>query len=472
MQTPELWLHQKLAIEKAKTCSDLCLFFDPGLGKTRTTLEILRHVYNTHRTIYRTLIIAPKSVVTNWQREFIKYTKIPPEKVHVLKGTVAQKAKFYLENEGIFVTNFDALAFAPMDTTLIKNPPNILVVDESHRAKNSTSKRTKVLSKVSLAMSKLPVKHRYLLTGTPVLNSEIDLYSQFVILHQAKAFGALNFYAFRATYFQDKNAYMPKKSHFPCWVPRKGAREKLKALIEPYVITAKKEECLDLPPLIYKEIDVELSPKQRQAYESMKKDFIAFTEKGAAVAQLAITKALRLQQILSGFLILEDGTINVFKDNNRAEVLADLMADIVPFEKIIVWSIFKQDYVTIRKICADLKIKYAEVTGEVSDKQKELDMFEQDPECRVMIASQAAGGVGVNMIAASTMIYYSKGYSLEHDLQSEARNYRGGSEIHKKITRIDLVARGTVDEIVNKALKDKSDLAKDITQLRNLLIRN
>jgi SNF2 family DNA or RNA helicase len=204
----------------------------------------------------------------------------------------------------------------------------------------------------------------------------------------------------------------------------------------------------------------------------MKKDFIAFTDKGTAVANLAITKALRLQQILSGFLILDDGTINVFKDNNRAEVLADIVADLVPFEKIIVWSIFKQDYVTIRKICSDLKLKYAEVTGEISDKQKEIDMFEKDPECRVMIASQAAGGVGVNMIEASTMIYYSKGYSLEHDLQSEARNYRGGSEKHKKITRIDLVARGTVDEIVNKALKDKSDLAKDITKLRDLLIRN
>jgi len=87
----------------------------------------------------------------------------------------------------------------------------------------------------------------------------------------------------------------------------------------------------------------------------------------------------------------------------------------------------------------------------------------------VIIANPAAGGVGISLIQASYAIYYSKGFSLEADLQSEARNHRGGSEMHEKITRIDLVARGTIDEVVNEALKSKLNVAEQILEKRNQL---
>ena len=86
-----------------------------------------------------------------------------------------------------------------------------------------------------------------------------------------------------------------------------------------------------------------------------------------------------------------------------------------------------------------------------------------------MVASQAAGGTGVNLTAANYMIYFSRGYSLEHDLQSEARAYRGGSERHTSITRIDLVSEGTLDVAVLKALQSKKDLSTDILQLATML---
>jgi SNF2 family DNA or RNA helicase len=283
-----------------------------------------------------------------------------------------------------------------------------------------------------------------------------------------KTFGT-NYFKFRGRYFRDKNAYMPKTRHFPDWVAKDGADEEIKSLISHVSVTAKKESCLDLPPLVYTEVDVELSSEQKKLYNSMKKEFIAFCGEKAAVANLAITKALRLQQILSGFLKLEDGSIHKCKENPRADTLTELIEDISPNEKIIVWSIFHHDYELIENILKKLDINYATVTGLTKDKQAEIDRFETDPKCRVMVASQSAGGTGINLIQASTMIYYSKNYSLEHDLQSEARNFRGGSEIHKKITRIDLVARGTVDEIVLKALRDKKDLASNIIALKELL---
>lgn len=120
-------------------------------------------------------------------------------------------------------------------------------------------------------------------------------------------------------------------------------------------------------------------------------------------------------------------------------------------------------------MCKKLEIQYAELTGQITDKQSEIDRFQNDRSCRVMIASQAAGGTGVNLTEASYMVYYSRGYSLEHDMQSEARAYRGGSEKHKSITRIDLIADGTLDNAVLKALQGKKDLSTDILQLAKML---
>jgi len=81
-----------------------------------------------------------------------------------------------------------------------------------------------------------------------------------------------------------------------------------------------------------------------------------------------------------------------------------------------------------------------------------------------MIANQKAGGVGLNLIEASYCVYYTRSYSLEDDLQSEARNYRGGSEVHKKVTRIDLVTQGSVDQLILNALEKKQDLAENILE--------
>ena len=91
-----------------------------------------------------------------------------------------------------------------------------------------------------------------------------------------------------------------------------------------------------------------------------------------------------------------------------------------------------------------------------------MNAFRTDPEVGVMIANQGAGGVGVNLVEAGYSIYYSKGFKLEDDLQSEARNYRGGSEIHEKVTRIDLVATGTIDELVTEALENKMQISENI----------
>lgn len=469
-EIPSLWKHQIEAVELGKKTPDIALLMDMGVGKTRTALEILRARINENRRILRTLIIGPAAVLHNWRNEIAMYTKIPLDRVFVLQGSIAEREKIVsvLPKESIFITNYEGFANSKFGNAFIYHPPEFLILDEAHRVKGVSALRTKTLIKISDSMNNLPVKYRMMLTGTPVLNNELDLFAQYRILDGGKRLGK-NFFQFRAQYFEDKNRYMPKHAHFPKWVPKASSRDMLKAKIGEISIHASKDECLDLPPLVRVTVPVELGHDQKKAYMDMKQEFLAFCDKGVAVAQLAITKALRMQQILSGFLKLEDGQIHRFEVNPRAKALLELLEDIAPQHKVIVWSIFHEDHEVVRKSCQELKLEYAELTGQITDKQSEIDRFQKDENCRVMIASQAAGGTGVNLTEASYMVYYSRGYSLEHDMQSEARAYRGGSEKHKSITRIDIIADGTIDNAVLKALQAKKDLSTDILQLANMI---
>jgi SNF2 family DNA or RNA helicase len=467
---PPLWEHQKIGIELGKKNPDCALLFEMGTGKTRTALEILRARMNENKKILRTLIVGPSAVVYNWRDEIKKYTGIPLEKVFVLQGSIAERLQMVkvLPKDSIFITNYEAFANSKFVDAFLFFPPEFLILDESHRVKGPSAIRTKALFKLSDKMGNLSVKYRMLLTGTPVLNNEMDLFAQYRILDGGKRLGK-NFFEFRARYFEDKNKFMPKHSHFPKWVTKQTSKDVLKKLISEISMHAAKDECLDLPPLVRSTVSIDMGAEQKKAYNDMKNEFLAVCKSGVAVATLAITKALRMQQILSGFLKLEDGTIHRFNTNPRAAALEELLEDITPKNKVIVWSIFHEDHEVVRNICKKLKIGYAELTGEVKDKQSQINLFQNDDSVRVMVASQAAGGTGVNLTAANYMVYYSRGYSLEHDMQSEARAYRGGSERHTSITRIDLVNEGTLDVAVLKALQGKKDLSQDILQLATMI---
>jgi SNF2 family DNA or RNA helicase len=201
----------------------------------------------------------------------------------------------------------------------------------------------------------------------------------------------------------------------------------------------------------------------------MKRDFIAYVNDKACVANLAITKALRLQQIVSGFITLEgadggDRTNVAIKDNPRAQALKALLEDIAPAHKSLVWCVFRENYAAVRAVCDELCLRYVEVHGEVpaAARQKAVDLFNTDPDVRVFLGHPGSAGIGINLVSASYSIFYSRTFSLEQDLQAEARNYRGGSEIHEKVTRIDLVARGTIDEVITSKLAAKVDVSEQV----------
>lgn len=475
----KLWKHQEDAIKASIYQPDLGLFFEQGTGKTRTIIEVIRRKFAATGAVRKTLILCPVIVCQNWKDEFAMYSKINPKDILVLTKSGKDRAKKMLYACGetlsqakIIITNYEAMEMNEFYEMLQHWKPEILVCDESQRLKNPDSKRAKRL--LPLADNST---HNYILTGTPILNSAMDIYMQFRVLDRGETFGR-NFYSFRAAYFEDKNQrFKGKQSYFPKWEIRDDAYASIQEKISQKALRVLKKDCLTLPPFVRQIRYAELSVQQNKAYKEMLNEYITFIEsqKGpaAVVAQLAVTKALRLQQIVSGFAKDDAGNIHRL-EAPRLKVTRELLEDLTPHHKVIIWAEFHENYKMLQELCESMKIGYREIHGGVSHKDRIENMhaFRSDPTVRVMVANQGAGGVGINLVEASYAIYYSKGFKLENDLQSEARNYRAGSESHEKVTRIDIVAKGTIDELIAEALTNKQNISERILswnqQLQNM----
>lgn len=490
------WKHQLDAIARARVVTDLFLIHEMGTGKTGTTINILREHYARQKCLMKTLVLVPIVAVRNWQDEFKLHSKIRPDDIIPLVGSGKKRVQRFLDqavdpktqtliNPRIFITNYEAMEMDELHKLICQWQPEILVCDESHKLKSIKSKRAaKVIDLLGeeAIIGKNPpeytrkVKHVYNLTGTPILNSAMDVFNQYRVLDSGATFGR-NFYEFRGRYFEDANAGMPAHLRFPKWEARPETYASLSERMYTKAHRALKKDCLDLPDIVFEKIHVELGKEQRRLYEEMKQEYITWilehkhsTEPRAVVAQMAITKALRLQQIVSGFCKTEEGIEIEIKDNPRLAVTAELLEELTPRHKVIIWASFKQNYKQLARVCTERGIPYVELHGGITatDKNENIKRFQRDSQCRVIIANQRAGGIGVNLVEDATIVaagqcsyslFYSRNFSYEDDAQAQSRNHRGGSEVYESVTRIDLVAPGTIDELALQALANKQQIA-------------
>lgn len=479
----ELWKHQEVAISRAALQRDLALFHDPGTGKTRTTIEILRGRFNQARRIERTLILGPLIVAEQWKRQFLQYSKTPAEKILVLTGPGAKRLKQLAEAQRkhptgfIVITNYDALAaIKGFAEALEAWAPEILICDESHRMKDPTTVRFGKLRPIADQAS-----HRYMLTGSPILNSPMDIFGQLRLLNKGESFMGydpkkgkrlpMTFFQFRNHYFYDANAAMPAHIRFPNWKVRPGSMEDFKKILEAAAVQAKKEECLDLPPLVETVIPIELGKQQRVAYEAMRDEYVAHVKDQTITASLAITQSLRMQQILNGFVQASpDHEPQYFDEVPRMDALKEKVADLVAQgQKVIVWTHFVPTYKWIEKELNKLKIECLFLTGKESAKVKNENVlqFAAEGGPPVVVCNPQAVGLGVELTAAKSAIYFARTYSRDHQIQTAARNYRGGSEIHDCVTHYDLRAEGTVDDVIANALAGKANIAETLLAWAN-----
>lgn len=474
------WAHQLEGIRRALPQKSYGFFYEQGTGKTGTIINTLRYKFQEAGKILPTVIYGPPIIVENWCDEWQMHSKLSKYDVVPLVGSGEKRLNTFTKGAydkngnaltKVFVTNYESLLMKPLMSAIKKWEPKALVFDECHRLKNYKAKRSKEADTLANPIA-TPRPLVYLSSGTPILNSPMDIFQQYLIMDGGKTFGR-NFFAFRGKYFRDRNSGMPKDRYFPKWEVMTTEKDGFDALGEISRLLALSsmrvlaKDCLDLPPEIDQIIKVGMTPDQSRMYKEMKNEFITFLGDKACTANIALTKALRLMQIASGFVSVksqdeeENGPVlHSIKETPKTQALKAMLEDLTPNHKVLVWAVWKENYGQIRQVCEELGIESVEVHGGISPnkKQEAIFDFKNDPKKRVYIGHPGSGGIGVNLVVAPYDITYSRTFSLEYWSQARKRNHRGGSEIHEKVTHYNLVCENTIDELVVKKLALKIEI--------------
>ena len=424
-----------------------------GMG-TGKTLSVLLTVGNEgHKTV---LVLCPKSVLGVWRREIERHFALPHEVVVLDKGTAKSKAgivahSLYRKPPGVVlfvVVNYDTAWREPLGKALLAGAFDCAVADESHRAKSPGGKASRWMARLGRTTAR-----RLCLTGTPMPHSPLDLYGQFRFLCP-EVFGT-NFARFRARYAITHKDFPSKVIQ---WLNQDELQEKFHA--RSFVCTA--DEVLDLPELTHNKRTCKLTGKAASTYRDLEKDFVAEVESGTVTASNALTKLLRLQQVTSGFVGGEDSVGDQFVQplgDDKRKLLADLLSD--TDEPVVVFCRFARDLATVAEVAEGLGKSYSELSGRRRDA---IDDHANMVDVDVAGVQIQAGGVGIDLTRASIAVYYSIGFSLGDYLQSIARLHRPGQENHTRLYH--LIAEGTVDEAVYRALDAREEVVNHI--LRNI----
>jgi SNF2 family DNA or RNA helicase len=463
--------HQRVMATVAVALDGAAFICDMGTGKTRSAIEAIQAMLDQNLTDY-VCVVCPKGVMSTWSAQWKMWAKSSSPGPVQLRGTVAERIA-YLQQltlrdrvmaQRVLVMNYDVMFRLEEQLTALASKFRLaLVPDEMHRVRNPQTK-------VSKAVMRLATKAKWRLgmTGTPILQGAHDVWSQWYVIDRGITFGA-NWVQFKNEFFTENEYEHSLDPLDDNSLHEIGLRMRRRG------VRFKKADCMDLPPKIYEVADVEMTPQQAAAYRQMEEYLVAELRDAEASGDPLVASAanqlvviLRLSQITSGFVKDEMGGTYCFRPNPKLDALEELVNEQIGEQQIIVWCRYRQD---VQAICERLAQHHPRViAGGVS--QADRDAAEQAfaaGTCRLIVGNPGAGGVGINLQAASLAIYYSQGYSLEHRLQSEDRCHRAGSEQHSKVTYIDLLCRDTVDEIVQQALAGKKEVAEIVQDLRRHL---
>ena len=453
--------HQRIALERSYDKINYAYFMEMGCGKSKVLIDNMAWLYE-NKKIDTVIVVAPKGVYRNWQtseipahlhddieREVYVWNPNPnkTQKEHLVSGIKERgKLRILLVNvEGFATTKLKAFV-----EKFVRDSTFLLAVDESTTIKNPKAKRTKALVALGKAAS-----FRRILTGSPVTKSPMDLYAQCGFMDKA-LLGFESFYSFQGRYAITRTQRMGGHS-FQQIVGYRNLDE-LSTKLEKFSYRVTKDEALDLPDKIYTVRHVSLTDDQIKHYMSLKNAAIALLDDGDLVSAPAVmTQLLRLQQVLCGHLMTDDGDLVEIK-TRRIDALLETIEEMSG--KVIIWSRFRYD---IRNIEAALKKAYGSdstVTyyGDTSDedRQKAIQDF-QFGDARFFVANPQTAGYGLTLTAATNVIYYANDFNLETRVQSEDRCHRIGQK--NTVTYVDFVSKGTVDEHIVKTLRAKIDLS-------------
>lgn len=430
--------------------------FEMGCGKTLTTIAVAGALYNLGK-IDRVLVVAPTSVCSVWPHDLNQFATFPWE-ARVLLGDKKKRLKALNELENwpfkalrIAVINYESTHREGIFEALAAYKPGLIVCDESQRIKNPSAAQSKALHKLGDA-----APFRMILSGTPVQNNAVDLYSQYRFLDPA-VYGA-NFYAF-------KNRYCIMGGYGQHQIVGYRNMDELVEKEHSVAYRVTKEECLDLPQQTFINRYVQFTDAEQAIYEQLRKSSFLELETGENVtATTILTMYLRLMQLTGGFLTADESTRPKQVNTAKLDALADIVDDYVvdAGKKLVIFARFRAEIAAIENLLRLRKIQYGSIYGDVpmEERGKIVEDFQTNPDTKVFVAQIQTAGLGITLHAASTAVFYSYDYNYANYAQALARIHRIGQRL--PVTYIHLVVDGSIDEKILAALENKEDMAKTV----------
>jgi SNF2 family DNA or RNA helicase len=459
------FVHQAAYLQRFWEDPNVALLADMGTGKSFMLINNAAMLYDKGK-INSMLIVAPKGVYRNWYKSEIP--KHMPDHVSYKMACWSPSPRKAERQEmeemwncvdelRILIMNIEAFSTEKGMTyarTFLRVTNSFMSIDESTTIKTPTAKRTKNIIKVGK-----DAVYKRIATGSPVTKSPLDLYSQCEFL-SPDCLNVYSYYAFQARYA----ILVERKMSTHTFKQIVGYRrlDELQHKLNDFSFRVTKEECLDLPDKVYTRREIELTAEQRKAYDQMKLMALAEVEGGLMTTNNALTQLMRLHQIVCGHVKTDDGQQLDIPSNRIGELLSTVAET---QSKVIIWANYRRDIENIRIALAKEYGMTSVATyyggTEAEERQEIVEKF-QDPESdlRFFVGNPRTGGYGLTLTAANLVVYYSNSFDLEVRLQSEDRAHRIGQT--SKVTYVDFITVGTVDEHIVKALRNKINIASEV----------
>jgi SNF2 family DNA or RNA helicase len=451
--SPPAFANQKVMQHWAKDTDYHGMLWEMGTGKTRGAVEGYM-IKRKQGKVRKCLVVCPKSMVLKWAVEF----ELWGENIDSLPllGGVKERLEICRKHEWeVIVTNFESVEKMMEFFEGTKNEEGfvdsecLVILDEFTKIKNPRAKR----SKAAIRLGRL-TEHKLILSGTPITQHAYDAFAPYLFLDKGRTFG-LNYDQFIDQHYW-REGYRLSAKH--------GALEKISDKLYENSTRFLKKDCIDIPDKVYDTRILQLPPYNRERYDEMLEWAITQIEGSEkVVASVILVQLLRLSQITSGFIKDVEHKEVPFEENPKIDALRDIF-ETSNSQKIIVWSRFVHDVQAITELCDEMNIGYVRMTGSEGDYERHnaIIKFQNDPECKVFVGTASTGGHGIDLTAASIVVYYSNSYSLEQRLQSEDRAHRAGQR--NQVTYIDLICDKTIDMSIYKILRSKKNVADIVTK--------
>lgn len=419
---------------------------DAGTGKTRTQIDLFAERRKAGGKC--ALVVAPKSLLeAAWGDDILKFA--PHLKISVAYARNRKKA--FEKEADIYITNTDAVTWLAKQKAEFFDRFDTLIIDELSNFKHRTSKRSAALRKIKDYFS-----FRYGLTGTPNSNSILDIWHQAFIIDDGERLSD-EFFKFR--YVTTTPRQVGPAASMVKWEDKPGASTAVANLLADISIRYRLEECHDIPENHVYKVPFQLPPELYKAYKEMEDHAILLLESGEIIdAVNAAAVTTKLLQIASGAVYDESGSV-IHLANDRYQLIYDLVA---ARRHSLVFFIWKHQAQFLEELLKEGGIPYCKIDGSTKDKAQVVREFQRGY-YQVCLAQPQSAAHGLTLTRATTAIWASPTYNLEHFIQGNHRIYRAGQT--RRTETILVTAKGTLEARVYSILTQKDQRQMDFLHM-------